>query len=293
MGAWPSRPLSPGALPGTGGLLGCSARPLCVLLLCAGLQCQLAVAGDDPAGWSSQSQPRVAIIIDDLGQRLGYGLRAVQLPGPVTCAFLPRAPYSKRLAELAYRGHKEVILHLPMEAVSQKPLDPGGLTINMPRSDLVAALRADIEAIPHVRGINNHMGSLLTQHTESMEWVMAELMRRKDLYFVDSYTTARSVVSEVATEYGIPHRTRDVFLDALPGAESIERAFRHLLTIARRDGTALAIAHPYPRSLAFLQSRIPGLVESGIDLVPVSDLIDRPGAHPIVASGHHDLHSAN
>jgi len=264
-----------------------------VLLLCAGLQCELAVAGDDPAGWRSQSRPRVAIIIDDLGQRLGYSLRAVRLPGPVTCAFLPRAPYSERLAELAYRGNKEVMLHLPMEAVSQKPLGPGGLTINMPRSDLVAALRADIKSIPHVRGINNHMGSLLTQHAESMEWVMAELMRRKDLYFVDSHTTVRSVVSEVAAEYGIPHRTRDVFLDALPGAESIERAFQRLLTIARRDGSALAIAHPYPRTLEFLQSHIPQLVESGIELVPVSDLIDRSSVHPIVASGRHDLHSAN
>ena len=257
------------------------------------MQCQPAVAGDGPAGSLAKSQPRVAIIIDDLGQRLGYGLRAVQLPGPVTCAFLPRAPYSERLAEQAYRGHKEVILHLPMEAVSQKPLGPGGLTINMPRSDLVAALRADIESIPHVRGINNHMGSLMTQHAEPMEWVMAELMRRKDMYFVDSYTTARSVVSDVATEYGIPHRSRDVFLDALPGAESIERAFQRLLTIARRDGSALAIAHPYPRSLEYLQSHIPQLVESGIELVPVSDLIDRLSVHPIVASGRHDLHSAN
>ena len=274
-------------------MIGRRAPALSVLVLCAGLQSHAALAGEPAAGWPSQSRPRVAIIIDDLGQRLGYGLRAVQLPGPVTCAFLPQSPYSKRLAELAYRSHKEVMLHLPMEAVSQKPLGPGGLTINMPRSDLVAALRADIESIPHVRGINNHMGSLLTQHAESMEWVMAELMRRKDLYFVDSHTTPRSVVAAVATEYGIPHRTRDVFLDALPGDESLERAFQRLLTIARHDGGALAIAHPYPRTLEFLQTHIPQLADSGIELVPVSDLIDRPGAHPIVASGHHDLHSAN
>ena len=130
-------------------------------------------------------RPRIAIIIDELGDNLVNGLRAVRLSGDVTCSFLPFAPYTTGLARQAHFQDKEVMVHLPMDSLDDRRLGPGGLTVGMVRARFTQVLRADLKAVPYATGINNHMGSLLTQLPENMAWLMAEL-RRHPLYFVDS-----------------------------------------------------------------------------------------------------------
>ncbi|HKJ75984.1 MAG TPA: divergent polysaccharide deacetylase family protein, partial [Gammaproteobacteria bacterium] len=112
------------------------------------------------AGAAAASPPAVAIIIDDLGDRLDAGERALALPGPLTYSFLPHTPYSARLARRAHALGKEVMLHLPMEAVAGNRLGPGAVTLHMNQAQLLRTVRSDLAAVPHVRGINNHMGSL-------------------------------------------------------------------------------------------------------------------------------------
>ncbi len=220
-------------------------------------------------------RPAIAIIIDDMGLRLDAGARAILLPAPLTYSFLPRTHYARPLAILAHRRGREVMLHLPMEALDHRPMGDGGLHEGVRRRELARILREDLASVPYVSGINNHMGSLLTQEARPMGWLMSEIARLKGLYFVDSHTSKYSVAWDVAREYRIPSLQRQVFLDHDRDPAAIAYQFRRLLKLAREQGVALAIGHPYRQTLAFLERALPLLEAEGIDILPVSALIQR------------------
>lgn len=237
---------------------------------------------------STQPLPAISIIIDDLGNRKQTGLKAVRLPGAVACAFLPHAPFTHKLALLAHSANKEVMLHAPMESEKAGKLGPGALMLNMDQGQFIATLQKDIAAVPHVSGINNHMGSLLTRHPGHMLWLMQEISRHGDLFFVDSRTTTRTVASRIAGETGVPSLQRDVFLDNVQTPAAIEQQFNKLLTVARRKGTALAIGHGYQSTLSVLERLLPKLEAYDVRLVPVSELIKL--RHQRVDSWHVSLY---
>lgn len=219
--------------------------------------------------------PVISIIIDDIGPALQPGQRAIALPGPVAFAFLPHTPHSVALAELAAQRQKEVLLHLPMQAVQEGPLGPGAVTLDMDRDEFAAAVAASLAAIPHRVGVNNHMGSLLTRHPGHMTWLMQELKQQGDLFFVDSRTSAQTVAEQMAREQGVPVLRRHVFLDHDPTPQAVEAEFDRLLALARRQGQALAIGHPYPSTLSVLERRLPELPAQGIELVALQELLAR------------------
>ena len=222
---------------------------------------------------SPQSKPRIAIVIDDLGYGWDAGLRATRLPGPVGCAVLPATPHGPRLAALANARGKQVLLHLPMQSLAEMEPQAGVLHLDTTRGQLAARLAAGLDEVPHVAGINNHRGSLLTRHPGHMTWLMEELALRRDLFFIDSYTTPASVALGIARESGIPAARRDVFLDPDRDPATVQREFDRLLRLARRHGTALAIAHPYPATLDLLERELPRLAEHGIELVSPGELV--------------------
>jgi polysaccharide deacetylase 2 family uncharacterized protein YibQ len=219
-------------------------------------------------------QPSISIIIDDIGNLRNRDRRAIELPGAITYAFLPHTPHARELATLAHNLDKEVMLHLPMESMNHNKLGPGGLTLKMNRRQLADQLAADLQSVPYVAGINNHMGSLLTQHPGHMTWLMQELDKR-DLYFVDSYTTLDSVVQQVANEHWIPNLRRDVFLDSDRDPAKIRMHFHRLLKKADENGIAVGIGHPYPETIAVLEEELPKLGDAEIQLLPVSKLLNR------------------
>jgi len=219
--------------------------------------------------------PRIAIIIDDLGYQLASGRRAIALPGPVVCAILPGTPRAMQLAEAANEHGKEVLLHLPLQSVGYYgPPEPDAITLDMTRERFADTFAAAMRSVPFAIGVNSHRGSLLTRHPGHMSWLMEEILGEGGLFFVDSYTTPRSVAMQIASEAGVPAIKRDVFLDTDPSPETLAREFARLKTLARQRGLAVAIGHPYPVTLAFLEREIPRLVEDGIRLVPISELID-------------------
>ena len=185
------------------------------------------------------NQPAISIIIDDMGYRLKSGHRAVELPGAVTYSFLPHAPHANELSEIAHAKSKEVMLHLPMEAVGGKKLGPGGLTECMTEKKFVKVLESNIKSIPHISGFNNHMGSLLTKSQLWMTRLMREIATDKKLFFVDSKTTSDSVAFKVAREEGLNSIKRDIFIDHEASAEFINKQLRKLIRRAKRKGTAL------------------------------------------------------
>lgn len=220
------------------------------------------------------NQPAISIIIDDMGYRLKSGQRAVNLPGAITYSFLPHAPHVNQLSQLAHDQNKQVMLHLPMEAEGGKRLGPGGLTECMTEKKFVKVLEDSINSIPHVSGFNNHMGSLLTKSNVWMQRLMREVATDKKLFFVDSKTTSESIALQVARAEGLNSIQRDIFIDHEESKSFIQKQLRKLIRKAKRNGTALAIAHPKKITLIELEQWLPELERQGIKLVSVSKLIN-------------------
>lgn len=234
-------------------------------------------AADSLDEGSAHALPAIALIIDDLGNQRFPGRRAVDLPGPVACAFLPRAPFTNELAQRAHAGRKEVMLHLPMQALpdESRRIEPGELTLDMTYNQFRASIAQDIESVPYVTGLNNHQGSLLTRHPGNMAWLMQAVSEHGNLFFVDSRTTRETVARRLAQEYGIPNSERNVFLDNEAEPDAVRAKFRELVRQARREGTALGIGHPHPATLDVLVDELAHLGDHGVTLVPVSGLIER------------------
>ncbi len=220
----------------------------------------------------SKEMPQIAIIIDDIGDNLNAGKRAIALDQELTYSFLPHTQHAKQLAELAHSQDKEVMLHLPMSSMSDDGLGPGALTSNMSETDFENIIASDIKAIPYASGVNNHMGSLLTQQPLQMRWFM-QALKKYDLFFVDSRTTAHSVALEAANKFSIKTLERDIFLDDDQGSAAIQAEFVRLIAKAKQQGIAIGIGHPHQTTLDFLQQQIPKMKQYGVRLQRVSRLL--------------------
>ena len=226
------------------------------------------------AGGPRESTAVVAVLIDDIGYRLQDGMAAIALPGPIAYAILPDTPHTVDLAESAYASHKEVLLHLPMEANQNNHLlGPDAIAISMDAEQVTHVFERALAAVPHAIGVSNHMGSRFTGELTNMRWLMAAVRAKNGLFFVDSRTTARSVAVTAAGEANVPITVRDVFLDNIRSVRYIEQQLDRLAEKARRNGTALGIAHPYPETIEVLSTWRPE--SAGIKLVSVTELVRR------------------
>lgn len=227
----------------------------------------------------------VVLIIDDLGNNLSAGRRALALPADITFAVLPHTPHARTLAEQAHAEGKEVMLHAPMSNLSRMPLGRGGLTPDLGEEEFRRTLEESLAAVPHIRGVNNHTGSDLTAREQPMQWLM-EVIGKRQLYFVDSVTTRDSVAGDTAEKAGIPVLRRHVFLDNSTDPVAIDREFRRLLDIAARQGMAVGIGHPYPETLTYLEAALPLLDTLGYRLRFVSGVVkDAQTVAPAVIPG--------
>lgn len=252
--------------------------------------------------WSAAAvaePPRIAIIIDDLGYQLAAGQRAVNLPGPVACAVLPQTPRAALLAEAAFAMGKDVLLHLPLQSMAQQETahtEPGAILLDMSRTEFARSFATSFASVPHAVGVSNHQGSLLTQHPGHMSWLMEEIEAQGDLFFVDSYTTHRSIALAIALENGVPAVRRDVFLDSDGSPETVRREFERLKKRSRRQGMAVGIGHPYPVTLAFLEKELPKLADEGYELVGIREFVTREARSARAgtsAAGGESVHSVS
>lgn len=218
---------------------------------------------------------KLAIIIDDVGYNRALGERTLALPGPYTLAFLPFTPHARQLALQASQSGKELLLHAPMSNLNGQALGPGALSADMSYGAFTHTLRQSIADIPGVVGVNNHMGSLLTQQPQPMGWVMGEVARH-NLFFIDSRTSAASIARQTAERYGIASASRDVFLDHSRNIADIEAELQRAVQLARQQGSAIAIGHPLPETLAVLEAASDRWQEWGVELVPASALLQSP-----------------
>lgn len=218
---------------------------------------------------------RVSIVIDDLGEDYKTFKKLLAMNIPFTYSILPFQPYSTKIAHEAYEKNREVILHLPLEpwdSVNQT-INYGTLLTSMKRNQLLAQLERNINAVPHIAGISNHMGSKFTEDRDKMETMLREI-KEKGLYFLDSRTTKKTVGYTLAKEMNIEAAERDLFIDNSKDPLSIEKQLKKLPLIAKKNGGyAIAIGHPHATTVDILKKTIPYLKEQGVTIVPLSQLV--------------------
>ncbi len=217
--------------------------------------------------------PKIVVIIDDLGLDQQATDYLAATPGPFTLAYLPYADnLAQQTAGVKAAGH-ELMVHLPMQS-HRATADPGknALLTGLSFKEFGERLEWNLTQFEGYVGINNHMGSRLTEDPALMVRLMARL-RREGLLFVDSLTTPRSVGERAAKAIDVPFLARDVFLDNEREPAYINRQLATTEKIAKLRGYAVAIGHPYPETLSALKEWQKTLTFKGFRLVPISQIM--------------------
>ena len=221
--------------------------------------------------------PLVAIIIDDLGYDKNIAKKLSKLTGNLTFSILPHSPFQKNIVRLSRDQGIETMLHLPMEPVEFPKVDPGPGTLltSMTPDQLIHQLNENLRALPAVKGVNNHMGSKMTTESSQIYQIFS-VLKKKNLYFVDSRTSAQTLCKPSARLFQIQFAQRDVFLDHLQEAQFIRKQIKKLIRIARHNGYAVGIGHPYPITYKVLREMLPDL-QKEVQLVPASEIVQPIG----------------
>ena len=230
-----------------------------------------------PKDKTSQSRKRIAILIDDIGYDLSPLYELLKIDASLTFAILPHYTHSVDAANIVHRAKREILLHLPMEPHTFPNENPGmgALFLSMSDRQIKEMVDKDLDAIPHLSGVNNHMGSKFMEDETKLDIVFRQLKKR-NLFFVDSRTTPLSRGPKIARKLGLPFITRKVFIDN--DNNDYMTIFRNLTVSIDREfdnesEAMVMIGHPHLKTIQALKEAIPVLKARGIDIVPVSALV--------------------
>jgi polysaccharide deacetylase 2 family uncharacterized protein YibQ len=222
-----------------------------------------------------KTPPRMAIIIDDIGNSVERAKEFLALGVPLTFSILPRLPFSSLLAdEIAASAH-DVMLHQPMEPVGEdRDPGPGALYLTCCCSEIQEIIYANLDEIPQAVGVNNHMGSRFTASSRKVTEALQVFSERR-LFFIDSLTTPRSTAFKTALTLNMRAGLRDIFLDTYPEEDMICRRLVELRQRAQIHGWAIGIGHPYPQTVKAIETFLSAgkWLCGSVDMVHVSDLV--------------------
>jgi len=220
-----------------------------------------------------ETSPKIALIVDDIGYDRAVAKKFLSLNLPITFSILPKSPFTKNITEEARKKHVEFMLHQPMEPFEYPRINPGPGTLltNMTPDELVQQLVQNLEEMPFVSGVNNHMGSKMTASSSQMRQVFS-VLKQRNLFFIDSRTTEKTICRPSADLLQIPFGERDVFIDHLQDSDFIKKQLYELVRIATTHGEAIGIAHPYTKTYQVLKTILPELKQK-VQFVPVSEVV--------------------
>ena len=222
--------------------------------------------------------PRLYLVLDDGGHTTEQLRDFEPFRGVYTVAVLPGLDYSGEVARRSLAAGHEVILHQPMEALGGNALGPGAIYADDSEDRIARVLADNIDSLPGITGVNNHMGSKATTDERVMHAV-AETLGDYELFFLDSRTTHESVAFDVAARAGLETAARDVFLDNERDEAAISDQLDRALAIAAERGYAVMIGHVTSPELArVLVRRYGEIVDTGFRFFPLSDLMERVGS---------------
>jgi polysaccharide deacetylase 2 family uncharacterized protein YibQ len=230
-----------------------------------------------PVAKRPKKLPRVAIIIDDIGYDRLIAEKFLRLDARLTFSVLPYSPFGKQIIDSARRKGIEIMLHLPMEPVEYPKIDPGkgALLTLMSPDQLISMLNKDLDCIPYVRGVNNHMGSKMTAESEKMNQIFS-ILKKRGLFFIDSRTTSDTLCRSSARLFKVPFAQRDIFIDHRTDYLFIRKQINGLIHTAMSRGKAVGIAHPHHETYKVFSEMLPELKKK-VKLVHASGIVQTPG----------------
>jgi len=217
--------------------------------------------------------PQVAIIIDDIGYDENIAQKFLDLDAVLTFSILPHSTHDNRIAKIAHSRGFDVMLHLPMEP-NEYPLinpGPGVLLTSMSPNQLINQLNEDLDSVPFIDGVNNHMGSKMTTIAPQLNQIFS-ILKKRGLFFIDSRTTVDTLCGPSAKLLHVPFAQKDVFIDHIPEPDFVRKTIHRLIKIAEDHGEAVGIAHPHTVTYEVLREMLPELKEKTI-LVRASDIV--------------------
>lgn len=217
---------------------------------------------------------QIAIIIDDIGWDKDIAEEFLEISYPLSFSILPYSPFGRHVANKANAKDRDILLHIPMEPYGYPRHDPGKGTLltNMDKGEIYERLDDAIRSIPHIVGLNNHMGSKFTEERWAMKIVM-DTLKKKELFFIDSLTSPKTLGYTTAKEMGVKTAKRNVFLDNKVDIIYIKNQIKKLIPIAKKRGYAIGIGHPHKDTLTALKDSLPEIELQGGKVVPVSRVI--------------------
>ena len=213
----------------------------------------------------------IVLIIDDLGFD-GQPLdRLMALDPNINASILPNGTRAAEFARRLNARGFEILCHLPMEPRGGEAPGRNAILTSMSDEEIARVTLANIEAVPHARGVNNHMGSRATADRRVMTSVLRAMP--DSLYFIDSRTGSNSVAEDVARELTVRTAARHVFLDDVATERAVRQQVRELADAAQKRGVAIGIGHPYPVTMRVLAEELPELRAQGFRLVRASEVV--------------------
>lgn len=226
-----------------------------------------------PPGNKTGTKAKLALVIDDFGYTEEPIDAYEGIDRPLTFAILPNHPYSKEAANRGYKNGRQIILHLPMEAMSSSAkVEVQTINVTMSDNEIRAMVNELTESVPHIIGVNNHQGSKATSNQRVMKTVLNELAG-KGLFFIDSKTIASSIAYDTARAVGVKTGENKIFLDNSSDVDEIKKQLRQAGNIALKNGSAITIGHARINTAKAIKELIPELESQGIELVFASEIL--------------------
>ena len=201
--------------------------------------------------YDKKNKPKLVILIDDVSTKAQKD-KILNIGYTVNMAFLPPTNAHKDSAKIAQDLPFHMI-HFPMQASSAfKGEEIGTLRVSDSYEEIEKRVKQLRLWYPNAIYTNNHTGSVFTENDAAVDKLFRAL-KKYNFIFVDSRTSAKSVIKKYAQKYEMPYIVRNTFIDNDRNYGAIQSQLKKAIDLAKKQGYAIAIGHPHNITLQVLK----------------------------------------